>query len=175
MRSRYSKSHLRNWERTAKRELVVETRSLVKCFLSLSRKPIVAVDGLNMRVERGSIYGFLGRNGAGKTTTIRMLAGLMKPTSGSAHVLGLDPEHQRIGILERTGFMIDRVMMPYMSGNDLMQFNRGFFPSWSDALATRYAETLEIPMDRKFKKLSYGRQALPAAGAGPEPGAAGAR
>jgi len=63
-----------------------------------------------------------------------------------------------MGILERTGFMIDRTMMPYMSGNDLVRFNRGFFPKWSDALVKRYAETLEIPMDRKFKKLSQGNK-----------------
>jgi len=141
-------------------ELVVETRSLVKRYGGFRQKPVAAVDGLNMHVERGSIYGFLGRNGAGKTTTLRMLAGLVKPTSGSARVLGFDPgsERMRIGVLERTGFMIDRTMMPYMSGDDLVRFNRGFFPRWSDALAKRYAETLEIPMDRKFKKLSQGNK-----------------
>ena len=65
-------------------ELVVETRSLAKRYDGYRNKSVTAVDGLNMRVERGSIYGFLGRNGAGKTTTIRMLAGLAKATSGSA-------------------------------------------------------------------------------------------
>jgi ABC-2 type transport system ATP-binding protein len=55
-----------------------------------------AVDGLDMRVPRGSIYGFMGKNGAGKTTTIRMLAGLARPTSGHIQVLGLDP-HTRKG------------------------------------------------------------------------------
>ena len=139
-------------------ELVIETRSLVKRYGDFRQKPVSAVDGLNMHVERGSIYGFLGRNGAGKTTTIRMLAGLAKPTAGSARVLGFDPERERRGILERTGFMIDRVMMPYMSGNDLVRFNRGFFPKWSDVLAKRYAEALEIPMERKFKKLSHGNK-----------------
>ena len=72
-------------------ELVVETRSLAKHFAGLGQKPVTAVDGLNMHIERGSIYGFVGRNGAGKTTTIRMLAGLNAPTSGSARVLGLGP------------------------------------------------------------------------------------
>jgi len=139
-------------------DLVVETRSLVKRFAGLGQKPIAAVDGLNMHIERGSIYGFVGRNGAGKTTTIRMLAGLATPTAGSARVLGLDPGRERMGILERTGFMIDRVVMPYMSGSDLVRFNRGFFPRWSDALAKRYADALEIPMDRKFKKLSHGNK-----------------
>jgi ABC-2 type transport system ATP-binding protein len=139
-------------------ELVVETTSLIKRYGGLGQKPVAAVDGLNMHVARGSIYGFLGRNGAGKTTTIRMLAGLVKPTSGAARVFGLDPARGRIGILQRTGFMIDRTMMPYMTGKDLVRFNRGFFPRWSDALAKRYGDALEIPMDRKFKKLSHGNK-----------------
>ena len=139
-------------------ELVVETRSLAKHFTGLGQKPVKAVDGLNMRIERGSIYGFVGRNGAGKTTTIRMLAGLNTPTSGSARVLGLDPGRERMGILERTGFVIDRTMMPYMTGHELVRFNRGFFPRWSSEMAKRYADALEIPMDRKFKKLSHGNK-----------------
>ena len=139
-------------------ELVVETRGLVKRYGGPGQKAVAAVDGLNMHVERGSIYGFLGRNGAGKTTTIRMLGGLAGPTSGSTRVLGLDPARDLTGILERTGFMVDRVMMPYMTGIELVKFNRAFFPRWSDALAKRYAETLEIPMDRKFRKLSQGNK-----------------
>ncbi|HTA85488.1 MAG TPA: ABC transporter ATP-binding protein [Silvibacterium sp.] len=139
-------------------ELVVETLSLVKRYDGYRNKSVTAVDGLNMRVERGSIYGFLGRNGAGKTTTIRMLAGLAKATSGSARVLGLDLAMDTVAILERTGFVIDKMLLPSMNGNDLLRFNRGFFPHWSDALAKRYAEALEIPMDRKFKKLSHGNK-----------------
>ena len=139
-------------------ELVVETRSLVKRYGGSGRGAVAAVDGLNMRVERGSIYGFLGRNGAGKTTTIRVLAGLAKATGGSAHVLGLDAARDPVAILERTGFVIDKMLLPSMNGNDLVRFNRGFFPRFSDALAKRYAESLEIPMDRKFKKLSHGNK-----------------
>jgi ABC-2 type transport system ATP-binding protein len=139
-------------------ELVVETQSLVKRYESLRRRPVAAVDGLNMHVERGSIYGFLGRNGAGKTTTIRMLAGLAKATSGSARVLGLEAGRDTVAILERTGFVIDKMLLPTMDGNDLVRFNRGFFPRWSDALVKRYAEAFDIPMDRKFKKLSHGNQ-----------------
>ncbi|MBP2187803.1 ABC transporter ATP-binding protein [Nocardia goodfellowii] len=76
-----------------------------------------AVDGVAMRVETGEIYGFLGPNGAGKTTTLRMLAGLIRPTAGSASVLGQAPgapeAMRRIGVLiEGPGFY------PYLSGRD---------------------------------------------------------
>src|SRR5580698_776899 len=132
-------------------ELVVETHALTKRYGSLA-----AVDALEMRVERGSIYGFLGRNGAGKTTTLRMLAGLQQATSGSATVLGLEAKRNQLDILRRTGFVIDTTLIPSMTGKDLVRFNRGFFPQWQNTLVKRYADALEIPMDRKFKKLSQG-------------------
>jgi ABC-2 type transport system ATP-binding protein len=134
-------------------DLAVETQSLHKRYGSLA-----AVNGLEMHVPSGSIYGFLGRNGAGKTTTIRMLAGLTHPTSGQMRVLGLDPQTSRIAILERTGFVVDKMLLPSMNGNDLVRFNRGFFPRWSDTLAKKYADVLEIPMKQKFRKLSTGSQ-----------------
>ena len=134
-------------------DLVIETHSLHKQYGHTN-----AVDGLEMHVPRGSVYGFLGRNGAGKTTTIRLLAGLIQPTAGHARVLNLDPQSDRIAVLGRTGFVIDKMLLPSMTGNDLVRFNRGFFPRWSDALARRYTDALEIPMKQKFRKLSTGNQ-----------------
>ncbi|MDD3826345.1 MAG: ABC transporter ATP-binding protein [Anaerolineae bacterium] len=68
----------------------------------------VAVDGVSFAVERGSIFGFLGPNGAGKTTTIRMLLGLLRPTSGRATVLGLDIVRQTAQVKRRIGYMSQR-------------------------------------------------------------------
>lgn len=132
-------------------ELAIETHALSKHFGTLA-----ALDRVNLHVERGSIYGFLGRNGAGKTTAIRILAGLSPATAGSAKVLGLQAGRDRIEILQRTGFFIEKMLLPYMTGRELLHFNKGFFPAWSDERAKRYADALEIPMDRKFKKLSHG-------------------
>jgi ABC-2 type transport system ATP-binding protein len=133
--------------------LAIETQSLHKSY-----GHIHAVDGLDVHVPRGAVYGFLGRNGAGKTTTIRLLAGLVHPTSGEMRVLGLDPRIDRILILERCSFVINKVLLPSMTGNDLMRFNRAFYPHWSDALAKKYINALEIPMKQKFRKLSTGNQ-----------------
>lgn len=68
------------------RRLVVETHGLTKLY-----GHIIAVGDLNMRIHRGEVYGFLGANGAGKTTTLRMLTGLVRPTSGTATVAGYRP------------------------------------------------------------------------------------
>ena len=63
----------------------IETSALIKHFGATR-----AVDGIDLRVDRGAVYGLLGPNGAGKTTTIRVLATLLRPDGGSARVLGLD-------------------------------------------------------------------------------------
>ncbi|MBO0743494.1 MAG: ABC transporter ATP-binding protein [Candidatus Dormibacteraeota bacterium] len=76
---------------------------------------ITAVDGLTLDVRRGEVYGFLGPNGAGKTTTMRMLVGLIRPTSGSAQVLGRPPGDPRA--LARLGALIETpAFYPYLSG-----------------------------------------------------------
>jgi ABC-2 type transport system ATP-binding protein len=91
----------------------IETENLTKVYGSGT----VAVDGLDLRVRRGEVYGFLGPNGAGKTTTLRMLLGLIHPTDGTASVLGRapgDPEG-----LARVGAMVEEpAFYPYLSGRD---------------------------------------------------------
>jgi ABC-2 type transport system ATP-binding protein len=82
---------------------VVRANELTRTF-----GPFVAVDRVSFEVQRGEIFGFLGSNGAGKTTTIRMLCGLLAPSSGSASVLGLDIARQPQEIKRRIGYMSQR-------------------------------------------------------------------
>ena len=97
----------------ADRHLVIETRALTKRY----GEAIVAVDSLDLRVCRGEVYGFLGPNGAGKTTTLRMLLGLVRPTSGEAVVLGAPPGAPQG--LARIGAMVEApAFYPYLSGRD---------------------------------------------------------
>ncbi|MNI14854.1 putative ABC transporter ATP-binding protein YxlF [compost metagenome] len=66
-----------------------------------------AVDQVNLEIKQGDIYGFLGPNGAGKTTTIRMLLGLIKPTSGSIHIFGKELRKERVSILRKVGSLVE--------------------------------------------------------------------
>jgi len=81
---------------------VVETRNLTKKY-----KKTLAVDHLNLQVPQGALYGFIGRNGAGKTTTLRMLAGLLEPTSGQVWVAGERVEQRPRQIHRLIGYMPD--------------------------------------------------------------------
>lgn len=81
---------------------IVETKSLTKIF-----KDFKAVKNIDLKVKAGSIYGFLGPNGAGKSTTIRMLLGLIKPTSGEVKVFGKSIEDQREEILKNVGALVE--------------------------------------------------------------------
>jgi ABC-2 type transport system ATP-binding protein len=93
--------------------VVVETANLTKRY----GKRIVAVDNLNLTVHRGEVYGFLGPNGAGKTTTLRMLLGLIRPTSGTVSVLDRSPGEPES--LARVGALVESpAFYPYLSGRD---------------------------------------------------------
>ncbi len=135
-------------------ELAIDTKDLAKTYAGIR-----AVTGINLTVPRGSIYGFLGRNGAGKTTTIKMLLGLVRPTAGSALVLGMDALSEHIAILQRTAFVSEKkTLYPSLTPSELVRFSRGFYPTWSDSAVEKYARLFEIPMKQRFEKLSNGNQ-----------------
>jgi ABC-2 type transport system ATP-binding protein len=134
-------------------ELAIETHDLVKRYGS-----IAAVDGLSLSVPRGAVYALVGRNGSGKTTTIRMLLDLSLPDAGTARVLGMDCHAERVKVLERLGYVSDRPLLSGWTGDQLVRFNRGFYPRWSDELVARYVRVFDIPMKQKFRNLSRGNQ-----------------
>jgi ABC-2 type transport system ATP-binding protein len=93
---------------------VIRTHDLTKRF-----KKVTAVDAINFEVQQGEVFGFLGPNGAGKTTTIAMLLGLVRPTAGSAEVLGHDIRRDLSPVLRRVGAIVEiPAFYPYMTGID---------------------------------------------------------
>jgi len=114
----------------------VETHDLVKRFDSF-----VAVDHVNLQVAKGEIFGFLGPNGAGKSTTIRMLCGLLQPTSGSATVGGLDIATQSEEVKHNIGYMSQKFSLY----DDLMvEENIDFF-----------AGIYGVPKERRAERKDY--------------------
>jgi ABC-2 type transport system ATP-binding protein len=125
---------------------------------------VLAVDDVSLSVSAGSVFGLLGPNGAGKTTTMRMLVGLVRPTSGNVSIFG---ERVRPGaeVLRRIGILVDSPgFVPHLSGRtNLELFWRA---GGRDAGTSHMEEALEIAdldeaIDRKFKTYSHGmRQRL---------------
>lgn len=132
-------------------EAIVDTDRLSKRYGSHT-----AVDAVSMSVRRGEIYGFLGPNGAGKTTTLRMLVGLIRPTEGTATVLGQRPGApealRRIGVLiEGPGFY------PYLSGRDnLRVLARYRGVDAADVEQVLHRVTLSARGEDKFRTYSLG-------------------
>ncbi len=122
-------------------DLIISTQNLTKTY---GRKPVV--DQLNLAVPHGSICGFLGENGAGKTTTIKLLLGLVKPSSGSATVFNKDIIHESIAIRERVGFLAQSPQFyGHLTARETLQFVASFFFTRSrTAIAARIEELIDL-------------------------------
>ncbi len=105
----------------------------------------VAVDRLELEVPRGQLFGFLGPNGAGKTTTLRMIAGILQPTSGTVQLAGFDVTKEPMKAKERLGFIPDR---PYiyekLTGVEFLRFVAGLYGMTGSELENRIRELLEL-------------------------------
>jgi ABC-2 type transport system ATP-binding protein len=114
---------------------------------------------LDLKVGRGEIFGFLGPNGAGKSTTMRLLLDLIRPTSGSARVLGLDTHADSLSIRRRVGFLPgDLALYPKLTGRAVLdylaQLRGGVDLRLRDSLAERFGAEL----DRPIRQLSTGNR-----------------
>jgi len=119
-------------------ELAVETAAMRKVFGKL-----VAVDSLDLAIIRGTVYGLLGSNGSGKTTTIRMLCGLLVPTSGQAKVIGLDVANRGEAIWKRIGYMCQKFgLYDDMSVRENLRFYASIYGLRREALKSRTEELL---------------------------------
>ncbi|MDT3398680.1 ABC transporter ATP-binding protein [Streptomyces sp. B1866] len=122
-------------------EPAVETRGLTKRY----RGGQVAVDALDLSVPRGSVFGFLGPNGSGKTTTIRMLVGLIEPTSGGARLLGAPMPRAARTVLPRVGALIEGpALYGFLNGRDnLLRYDAADPTADPRTRATRVAAALD--------------------------------
>jgi ABC-2 type transport system ATP-binding protein len=118
--------------------------------------PLVAVDALDLTVERGEIFGLLGPNGSGKTTTIRMLCGLMQPTAGRAVVVGCDVRSQAEALRRRIGYMSQRFgLYDDLTVVENLRFYSGLYGLHGAAQRARLAELIdELGLGRRERQLA---------------------
>lgn len=131
---------------------ILSARDLSKQF---RRVPVL--DGLNLDVPEGSVYGLIGPNGAGKTTTIKILMNILKPTSGSIDVLGIDSRGLSPDLLTRIGYVSENQELPdWMTVAYLLKYLKPFYPDWDDARAAELIAQFKLPPARKLRHLSRG-------------------
>lgn len=133
---------------------IVEAKKLTKLF-----EKITAVEGLSITVEKGEVLGLLGPNGAGKTTTIRMLAGIIAPTAGTATVAGINVQagvellHERIGLLTESPGFYEK-----LSALENLRFFARFYPEIQiEKQVVKYLELMGLAERAKDKVSSFSK------------------
>ena len=134
-------------------ESVVQLKALRFAY---GRREVLA--GVDLDVPKGSIFGFLGRNGAGKTTTIKLLLGLLRPTSGECRVLGYDSVRDRLAVRRAVGYMAeDQRMYGWMTVAEIIRWVASLYPVWDDGLVDSLREGAGLDPGAKVKTLSKGQ------------------
>jgi ABC-2 type transport system ATP-binding protein len=139
---------------------VIETHALSKTY-----KNVQALRSLDLKVHQNSIFGFLGPNGAGKTTTIKLMLGLIRPSTGSATVFGMDTVSQSVDIRARVGYLPQEPhFYEHMTARQILRFVASFFfKGPKKAIEDRIDEMLELvdltdKADRPIKTFSGGER-----------------
>ncbi len=135
-------------------DLAISTRELSKQY-----KSVAALTKLNLQVPEGAVYLLVGPNGAGKSTTIKILLDLIAPTSGSAHVMGLDPQQHPAQVRANVGYVPEQLDWGYnwMKTGRLLEHHSRYFPSWDPQYAQELFKTFELRLDQKLGTLSKGQ------------------
>ncbi len=134
---------------------VLEVRGLRRHF-----GKVPAVDGIDLTVREGEIYGFLGINGAGKTTTIRALMGIIATEAGTISLLGETTRRTSVAQKRRIGYVSqEQNFYPWMKCHALGKFVGSFYPTWDAAEFARLLSVLEVPAERRVSELSGGMRA----------------
>ncbi len=135
-------------------EPIIQTKHLRKSYGKFE-----AVRGLDLCIEPNRITGFLGANGAGKSTTIKMLLGMIKPTSGSGTVLGrkIDDAQASVDMRRQVAYVSeDKRLYGYMTVEQIIRFTRACYADWHPEVEQRLLRSYGLPPDRKIRALSKG-------------------
>jgi ABC-2 type transport system ATP-binding protein len=135
-------------------QATIKTEGLTKRFGKTE-----ALSGVGLEVPDGAIYALVGANGAGKTTLIKLLMNILRPTGGSARVLGIDAQRLRGRDLNRIGYVSENQEFPeWMTVGGMLEYLRPFYPTWDGALEGQLVRQFDLGMERKLKQLSRGQR-----------------
>jgi ABC-2 type transport system ATP-binding protein len=130
----------------------IELRGLTKRYGKST-----AVDSIDLSVPCGATLGLLGPNGAGKSTTLRMMLGLLRPTSGDMRVLGMDVMRSRSEVKQRVGYVPEaHYIYRWMSVDAVLQFARACYRTWNADLCAELLDMFDLPRRKRVGQLSKG-------------------
>ncbi|MCB9906618.1 MAG: ATP-binding cassette domain-containing protein [Planctomycetes bacterium] len=131
--------------------LAIEAQGLIKTFHDPERGEVRAVRGLDLECRYGEIFGLLGPNGAGKTTTLRMLAGILVPSGGHAHIAGIDATADPMGVRQRIGFLSGSTgLYPRLTARETLRYFGELHGIPKPALEARIEELVETFQLQEF-------------------------
>ncbi len=117
------------------------------------------VDSLDLRIPAGNVYGLLGRNGAGKSTTIRMLTGLIQPSSGSAELFGEPVDRLRSETIAKIAYIAEgHPLYDWMTIGEVIRFTKSFYERWNSEILDQILDHFKLPQSKKLRQLSKGQQ-----------------
>jgi ABC-2 type transport system ATP-binding protein len=120
-------------------------------------RDVAALNGLNLVIPEGSIFGLVGPNGAGKTTAIKIIMNILHPTSGRAQVLDWDSRDLAGSAFCSIGYVSENQKLPeWMRVSDFLAYVRSFYPAWDREFENELVKKFDLPAKRKLKKLSRG-------------------
>jgi ABC-2 type transport system ATP-binding protein len=130
----------------------IRTEELTKRFGKVS-----VLDGLNIDVPEGAVYGLIGSNGAGKTTAIKIMMNILRANSGRATVLGVDSQELGYSQFVRIGYVSENQEMPeWMTVRYFLRYLRPFYSTWDEARVKELLQLFQLPLDRELRHLSRG-------------------
>src|SRR5947209_8211083 len=139
----------------AQEDYAVEPEDLGRAFGTFE-----AVKGVDLRVQKGTVFGLLGVNGAGKSTIIKMIVGHLQPTRGRIRVLGRTLEEDLIEIRKRVAYVSEnRYLYEWMTVAESIKFTRAFHDTWDDRKTTDLLKRFSLPPEKKVRQLSRGNRA----------------
>jgi len=122
------------------------------------RKKALLFEGLNLSLNKGHIYGLLGKNGAGKSTLLKNMTGLAFPQKGSCLYNGINVSSRPVSVLEDIYFIAEELYVPSLTPVQFVANTAGFYPKFSQSDFYHYLKILEVDMDGKMDKQSFGQQ-----------------
>ncbi len=133
---------------------MLRTNSLAKKF-----GKVEALESLTLEVPEGSVFALVGPNGAGKTTAMKICLNMVRPSSGTAEVLGVDSRSLSPAELARIGYVSETRQLPdWMTVSRFLAYCRNFYPAWNDSDVAEFVRAYELPLDRPLKSLSRGQR-----------------